>query len=487
MLLGCLANAILPITGIEKPISTLPLLIVWMIVLGILCAIAYIRDKNFAVPTSLEISKLLSPQLLVLILLPLLAVLGTQVVNLYSSNIVLMILIVLIGIIFLIMTLSRFIPVPLYPLAIFCIALALVWHFSLISDHLIGYDVFEEYYFFSQVANSGIWNPGVPFVHIYNEMLSVTILPAIFSQILAMGGEQVFKIIYPFCYALLPLALYVIYDKQFNSKYALTAVFFFMAIYPFFLEIPSVEREILAELFVALLIMLVIDSDDNVGKRVLFIIFGLGLVVSHYSLSFLYLGFLSFSLIVLFLLKTKSLRITFSSVALFAVICLAWYLYISGSQSFKTIAITGKDILQNFSAEFFNPFSRDVSLYIVQTSATILYSITKIFNFLMLFFIVVGSITLISELRHKNHMEFSALALCNYLLLGAAIAIPFFSERLGADRILHIAAMVIAPYCILGAGTIFKLLSHLDLKKKHINFRKYTPLIMAPILVILFG
>jgi uncharacterized membrane protein len=126
MFLGFLINLIYPHIGIPRPISTLPLMITWAVVLGLLCFVAYIRDRSFSTPSSFNARELLSPPVLLFILLPLLAVVGTQVVNSYANNVLLLILIALIVFIGLVIMLTNLIHVRFYPLAVFSIALALL-------------------------------------------------------------------------------------------------------------------------------------------------------------------------------------------------------------------------------------------------------------------------------------------------------------------------------------------------------------------------
>jgi len=454
MFLGFFINMLYPLIGISKPISTLPLITTWTVMLALLCFIAYKRDKGFFISSHLKGGELLSPPVLLLILLPLLTVVGTRLVNFYQTNIVLMVLICLIGFVPVLAIFTKFIPERLYPLAIYSIALALLWHLSLVSRYLIQFDSFLEYHFFGLVVKSGLWNMEIP--HNYNAMLSITILPATFSQLLGMSGTAIFKVIYPVWYALVPLGLYEVYRSRFSTRQTFLAVFFFVSIFVFFLEMPSICRQMVAELFCVLLIMLIMDREATGSKKALFVIFGASLVVSHYSLSYLYMAFLVLSLIMLYLLREKSLQVTVYSVTLFVVICLAWYMYMSSSELLSSVVNLVNHIYETFDIEFLNPFSRDLSYILVRPSANALSLTYKILWYLMLLFMAVGATTLISDLRRKEAgKEYATLAIGNYLLLGLCIAIPFLSNALGVNRMIHVASLILAPFCILGAEIIF--------------------------------
>ena len=63
----------------------------------------------------------------------------------------------------------------------------------------------------------------------YNAMLSITILPTVYSNMLGMDPELVFKIIYPLIFAFVPIALYALWKPYIGKKFAFLASFLFMA------------------------------------------------------------------------------------------------------------------------------------------------------------------------------------------------------------------------------------------------------------------
>jgi uncharacterized membrane protein len=179
MFLGFLINFVYPVIGIANPISPFPLFATYTFVLGLLCIGAYLRDKDNSYRNDWNLAELLSPSVLFFIFLPILAIAGAQAVNYYGNNIVLLGLMILIAIAAIVMISIKHILDHLYPLGVFSIALALLWHYSLISNHLTGYDIFSEYYYYSQVVQNGYWDQAIP--QTYNGMLSITILPALYT------------------------------------------------------------------------------------------------------------------------------------------------------------------------------------------------------------------------------------------------------------------------------------------------------------------
>jgi len=456
MFLGLFMNSIYPHIGISKPISTLPLIVTLTTIMGLMCFIAYRRDRDFQTTSRFEIHDILSPPVLLLMLLPLLAVVGTQIVHYYQNNIPLLVMICLIALVPILAIYTKFIPERLYPLAIYCIALALLWQLPLVFKYLVQWDSFGESYYFNLVNGSGIWNFEIN--KTYNAMLSITILPSIFSQLLDMSGTAIFKIIYPVWFAFAPLGLYEIY-KRFNNNYkkAFLAVFFVMSVYVFYLEIPSIGRQMVAEIFYVSLVMLIIDREVSISKTALFMIFGASLIVSLYSLSYLFIGFMVISLIILYFLKEKRSRMTIYSITLLAVMCLAWYMYVSNAAPLSALARLGKHIYDASGTDLFNIYTRDFASVLTATPPSVLHWTNRILLYLMLLFMAIGGLTVISSLKRKEvGVEYASLTVGNYILLGLCIAIPFFSSSLNMSRMFHIASLILAPFCISGAEIVFR-------------------------------
>ena len=136
----------------------------------------------------------------------------------------------------------------------------------------------------------------------YNAMLSVSNACTNLFYYFKYGFRYVFKIIYPLLFSLVPVGLYKIFKNQSEPKIAFLACFLFVSFYTFFIEMLSLAREMIAELFLIILLLLIFDKVINKRTIILSIIFSIGLIISHYSLT--YLSIFSFTgvLIILFLI-----------------------------------------------------------------------------------------------------------------------------------------------------------------------------------------
>jgi uncharacterized membrane protein len=356
MFTGLFMNTIYPFFGVSGPISITPLIITISVVVLALCILCYVRDKDFSDPNFIDVKNVLSPPALFLCLIPFLSIFGTYLMNFHQNNILLMFLIVIIAIIVILIGFDKFIPKNLYPLAVFVIAISLLYHMSLISMYIIGWDIHNEYYLANLVKMTSMWDSAIPST--VNAMLSITMLAPIFSDICGMSLTWVFKTFYPLLFSLVALGLYRIFQKQTDDKIAFLSIFFFMSMVRFYSPMP---RQNIAEFYLVLLILSLIDKDINKIKRsVLFIVFGVSLAISHYGTSYIYMFCLITAWLLLFFMDSPTAQklmdnfhakfgrkreklagnpiplkvdrtISSTFVLVFVTFTLTWYMYVSSS------------------------------------------------------------------------------------------------------------------------------------------------------------
>ena len=357
-----------------KPLSTTFLLItISILVLG-LTLVCYIKEKGKnsrkslkTIPLNLKIFG--NPINLLVILLPFLSIVGTFLMNDYNQNFLSLLLILLILLIIFYVSLKSSIPNYLYYLAVFSISISLLYNTTLISNYIWGGDIQYEYYLANLVLNNSFWDQTSPIG--INGMLSIVMLAPIFSKVLNINLIWVFKIVYPTIFSLLPVGLFCLYKKQFDNKTAFISTFFFMSFVVFYVEMMQLARQQIAELFLVLLLLLMLNGQINKMKRsLLFVIFALSIIVSHYGLSYLFVLFLLVVVIISILVnrpnfKTKyfsnlrknpimKLSTTFS--ILFIIFALGWYIYVSGKSNFQSLLQVSNNVISNLT-DLFNPIS----------------------------------------------------------------------------------------------------------------------------------
>jgi len=496
MFLGFFVNMLYPLIGVSKPISLYPVITAITFVILILCAIAYLRDKDFLAPKQTGSLPLFSPPYLFLILLPLLAILGALLVNYHQNNILLLIFIGAAAVTVALVAFDKFIPEKAYPLAIVMIAIALLYQTTatLASSFLAGYDIQAEYLVQGWVHQSGYWTPTIP--GNLNTALSLMILCPIYSFILNMEAVWVFKIIYPLFFCLVPLALFQAYCEQLGSKRAFFSVLFFMSVI-YFCGVGN--RMMIAELFFALLILLMVDRRlPPIQKSALAIICVMALPISYYGLAYICLFLFAASWLLLALMKNKTAIhwwtkltarfggspanpglvastpepppitsiLTGTLVTLYIVFALGWYMYTAGVIITSLVNI-GQHVVSNIG-EFFNPLAREslvvtaVGADFASASVSTLGRTFRVFQYITQIFIITGFIRLLLKPRGlKFRAEYVALTMVSALFLFFLIVLPYFSSHLEVERGYHFCLFLLSPLCVLGGEAIWQSLSRL--------------------------
>ena len=303
---GLFMNQVYPLIGISRPLETIPLLVTFTIYNMILLAVSYKRDKEYFHYSSSKLSfKLLtSNQFICLCILPLIAMIGAYTLQYYGRNEIQILLLILICVLVLAMAWG-YLKHEYYHIAIFSIALSILYYSVLISNHIWGYDIFFEYQFATYVIKNGIWDYTWP--HAYNAMLSVVMYAPIYNKLSGMTLTWIFKFIYPFLFSLISIGLYKIFEKRTGGKIAFLAAFFFIAYNGFsYGWMVQMARQQIAEIFLVLLVWLMIDRNiPQMKRKILYLIFGTGLIFSHYSVTYLFMFMLLATIVTLSLISSR--------------------------------------------------------------------------------------------------------------------------------------------------------------------------------------
>jgi uncharacterized membrane protein len=323
-------------------------------------------------------------------------------------------------------------------------------------------------------------------------MLSVVMLVPIFSDICGMNLAWCYKIIYPLLFSLVPLGLYRVFQKQTDDKIAFLSCFFFVISSSFFGWMLWLPRQGIAELFLVLWILLIIDKNmSKITRAFLSIVFGISLAVSHYGLSYIYMFCLIAAWLILVLgenpemqrvardfhskfgrknekpsgnpvpLKIKDRTISTTFVLVFITFTLTWYMYVSSSSTFDTIIHTGDHIASTIFTDFLNPEAvQGLDMMLAQPAPGLLHEVNRVINYLNQIFIVVGGIVLL--LKHKElkfEREYVAFSMLNLIICFAGVSVPFFAGALSMVRLYHITLIFLAPFCVIGGITVLRMMS----------------------------
>jgi uncharacterized membrane protein len=411
------------------------------------------------------------------------AVLGTYLVNFHHNNILLMLMIVVIALVALLIGFDKFIPVKLYPLAIWVMAISLIYHVTLISQYLNINDVVREYCVAAIVVKNSFWDWTI--FGNYNAVLSVAMLAPIFHHIYNLNLIWVFKIIYPLLFSFVPLAVYSIFLNEIKStKAAFLSSFLFISILPFIYQVPLITKQSTAEIFLALLLMVTLNKNiTRFNLSILSIIFAASLIVSHYGTSYLIMVSIIFVSIFSYFtdnkilnylfnkkyfkfkewgaddLKVNNRTISLTFVLIFITFTIAWYLHISSSSAFNTIVHIGHHITNTLFMEFLSPESSRGLYMLTREETSLLRACTKYLYLITQFFIIVGFLEILLTCD-KSKVSRTYLGLSTYfiIVLLMAIAVSSFAA-MDPRRLFHLSLFTLAPFSIIGGLTICKMIT----------------------------
>jgi uncharacterized membrane protein len=458
MLTGLVINEFGYLVGVSFPLATLPLSLFINTIIIVGAIAAHLMQSRTHTP-QLPVVNFTAPMLL-LLLIPVLAILGAYYVNITGNNLILLLTIVAIATLF---SVSIFTDRTnkSYAFAILMIALSLLMMVSISTTYILPYggDSPVEMYVFRTTQTNLHWNPiftpADEAYGRYNAMLSITILPTVYSNLLGLDATWVYKIIYPLIFALVPVGLYVLWQPYIGKKLSFAAAFLFMAQSTFFTEMLALNRQMIGELFFVLLLLVLLNKGvGRQGKFVAFAFFGFGLIFSHYALAeiFMFLIFSAWAASV-FYLKKPSFNLQLSMIVFFFVAMFVWYIYTSGSVVFDSfMSFTGYIGAQ--LSDFFNPASRGQAVLTglgLTQSPSFLNTISRGFAYLTEIFIVLGVIALLrKKMPFKFERDYAVFSVLAVIFLIFLTLIPGLANALSMTRFYHILLMILAPFCAVG-------------------------------------
>jgi uncharacterized membrane protein len=427
---------------------------------------------------------------------------GIVVVNTSGNSFFLLLLILAIAIVISLVFLSeKIIHLNFYPLILFVMCICTLFFISggtaLITRYITGNgDVWIEYYAFRLTEINHFWNPALaPSPYALDlfptySMVSVTILPLIFSTISGLDGSSTFQLLFPLIVSFIALGAYKLYQTQTDSKAAFLATFFLITISAG--KGWGSDKQMVAQLFYVSLFLLLFRKDIPSSKRnVLFTIFGAGLVISHYALAYIFLLTILFAFAILAFtnyMRTNKLsinqtRIPITLVIISLTIAFSWYIFVNSSATFNLLSQEANTITGSLS-QFFNPASRGGALEglgIVQTP-TILNNISTALFIVTEFLLVVGFIKLLTNKKKASRFsaEYKVIATLNMAIIGINILLPTIADTFLMSRFYQTTLIILAPLAVLGGKTVIEIIPKPSLRKL------YAPILVFMVFIPLF-
>lgn len=487
---GLILNALYP--SIEYPLSLKPVLITLNGIMIGLVAVAYkFKPDNFCNKKIFNFNldlkgKLISP-LILPILFPLLAVIGTYSMNLFQNNIILMILLFLIPIHIIIITYfnEKIHPIN-YPLALWLIGMSLLLMHSLTSNFVLGRDVHIEYYTFQLTLNSHYWDIN-QFYNPYNACLSINILPTIYQVLSDMNPEYVFKLFFAIIGSILPVVLYKVLENFLKNRNAFLASLL-LVFQAFFINLTGCIRQEVAILFFFLSILVLYQKDfsKSIPLKALFLILVFSMVMSHYTTSYVALVILVPLLLIPFfkgLLKERKIISTnLDVIVLYILFVAVWFIFYANVQFQAGSEVIGATVGATVAATGTSLVAREST--ILNMIGIGVKSLPNLIAIIIndLIFLTIGLGLLRILWKHKHYMkklgdQYLLGSLLSVALLAGFIILPYISFYYGPDRLFFQLLIFTGPLFIFGCLQLGKIV-----KKPQI-----TPFIVLIMLLSVFA
>lgn len=483
MIIGLIINIIFPYIGITKPLSLWPLIFTYSGVNLILSILDYYNRKH-GLPEELNVvfkKRSYLPHGYML-LLPMLSIIGAKFVSIYNNSSILLLLVFLITIIPLMVIKDKFITESVYPFAIYMISLALLLHSTMVSPYPMRINVDGEYFNQLLVFKNEYWNYNLNSHS--NTALAVIMIAPIFSKVLNVDTLQLFKLMYPIIFSLVPLTLYNTYSRNINKKYAFLSTLFLIFCAYYYFEAPLLKRQQISILYFSLILMLFVEHEIPLSKkRVLSTIFLISLCVSHYSTSFFCLVLFMIIYFIDLIMRSKIIsvnlrtslqklkksideineksdkrpneyKISKNYIILFLVFIIGWTLYIGSGRIFNAVALLGESIYLDFFSVSDKsraiPMAFGVGFFDIPIHA----KLYRLLQYVSQLFIIIGSIKIIIhyEKYTKIYVQMIVSALIFLLII---IIAPNISLNINMYRIYFILLIILSPLCIIGGETLW--------------------------------
>lgn len=298
--LGLFINWLLPLIKISyEPLSLIYSLISFNISYILIMIFSFYGNnvKYYYKFQVYQINILNSIIILLSFMIPLMGIIGTFLLNNHYDNIVIMITLFLIGIVVFLNTIFRKnINGSSLAFSIWMISLTILLIYSLRSWQIFGADIFREYEVFQLTLQSFHWDinnfPG----NNYNSCISITILPTLIYVLTNIEPQFIFKFIFQIIFSFTPVILFYFFKNYFNNILAFLSSFFFISTSQYITEFPILARQEISLFYFVLLIYILFENNINsFNTKLLLIIFGFSMIISHYSTTYIAIAIILFS------------------------------------------------------------------------------------------------------------------------------------------------------------------------------------------------
>ncbi len=290
LVVGLLVNTLVPLVGTDRPLTPAVLGVAWFALDALLLA----WRTDIPLVTRAELASLrqrawdarVEPAQAVAVAALALSVVGAvRLNNGAGGQVAVLAHLLVVAAFFLLLRSKGSMARDLWTL--FLVSLALLFATSLRGWGITGHDVQAEYYVYSLTQGAQHWSMGL-LENAYNACLSVTLLPTLLAEASGLSGVVWFKVGLQVVFAVVPVVAFLAFGRILPRRMALVAVALIVSFPTFHTDMPYLVRQEIAFVFLSLALLAASEPSARPWfRRVLIGLFGTGVVLSHYSTTYL--------------------------------------------------------------------------------------------------------------------------------------------------------------------------------------------------------
>jgi uncharacterized membrane protein len=297
---GLVINEVLPLVGVARPLDRVPVVVTLLIALTALAVWRHERwrlyDGHFPARRARmypAIGRRDQALLLAGAIMVVASVTGAFRLNNGAGGSVAIAMLILAAVVIVaVFTWRRRVNESTIMVTIYLLSLSLLLITSLRGWFLAGHDIQREFRVFDIASSQGVWRMEW-FRDAYNACLSINILPTIIERATGIPEAYIYKVVYQLLFALCPVLIYLI-GRRFASKpVSILGVVYFIAFPVYCNDMPFINRQEVAFFFLGTALLLITNHDLPIrARQIAFVIFGIGIILSHYSTTYVMLAVL---------------------------------------------------------------------------------------------------------------------------------------------------------------------------------------------------
>ncbi len=373
---------------------------------------------------------------------------------------------------------------------ILSLSVSLLLGTSMIGSYIIGNDLHSEMWVVNRALEKG-WD--ISYVNNNNTSIALGLISPALAKI---GFDPIwqFKLMYPLIFSFAPVLLYIGFKNVVKEKYAFLGTMVIIIMPMFTLDMTGHVKGMMAQTFLALLIMILLNDKIRLRYRVLWsVIAVIGIVLNHYSVNAMTVVLLGITCgvgIVLWYVKwalkqnriipyklnfkpTHSAIIVFISAILIVGGMASWYTITAQAgvlKTFQTVAVNITDPITR--QEYYDKRTEPVEVtgtYLDKQEQSIRVALGldfmqantegkafRIVQFLTQLAIVTGIIVILIK-RRNEEQTYSSLLLASGLFLLLVVFWPYLATVTSATRFYQFVLFIIAPAFVIGLFTILRI------------------------------